>query len=420
MSASLGGGLAIRVLYIHHYGAFGGASRSLLELIRGFEQNSVVARVLTPRGSVGTIFTASRVDVIETVGISKFDHTRYSHYRGARWLVLLREIWYFPFTLAALLRARSRWPDTEIVHVNELGALPAIVLSKLLLRKPLIIHVRSVQETVHGHLRGKLVAAVLRRCADAVIAIDETVRRSLPPDVACEVIHNSYLPGGGVVHSDAAPLPKLPPRQPGTLRVGMVGNLLLLKGVRELVEAARICRDRKLAVDFVLVGGNTRRLTGWTGKILEAMGFARDVERDVRRYLAERELENTVHMVNFTPHIEQVYRGMDVVCFPSHLEAAGRPVFEAAFYGVPSIVALSDALPDTFIEGETGLRMEPHSAVSLADAIERLCRDPAEISRMGARARALAERNFDTRKNAEKMLAVYRQVLERRPGAITA
>ena len=420
MSESQGSGLTIRVLYIHHYGAFGGASRSLLELIRGFKQDSVVARVLTPRGNVGSIFAASHVDVIETAGISKFDHTRYSHYRGSRWLVLLREIWYFPFTLVALLRARSRWTDTEIVHVNELGALPAIVLSKLLMRKPLVVHVRSVQETVRGSLRRRLVAAVLRRHVDAVIAIDETVRRSLPPDIACEVIHNSYLPSGGAVHRDAAPPPELPPRQPGTLRVGMVGNLLLLKGVREIVEAARLCRDRKLAVDFVLVGGNTRRLTGWTGKLLEALGFARDVERDVRRYIAEHKLENTVHLVNFTPHIEQVYRDLDVVCFPSHLEAAGRPVFEAAFYGVPSIVALSDALPDTFIEGETGLRMEPHNAVSLADAIERLCRHPGEISRMGSQARALAERNFDTRKNAEKVLAVYRRVLERRSGIKTA
>ena len=124
-----------------------------------------------------------------------------------------------------------------------------------------------------------------------------------------------------------------------------------------------------------------------------------------------------IHLVDFTPHIEQVYRDLDVVCFPSHLEAAGRPVFEAAFYGVPSIVALSDALPDTFIEGQTGLRMEPHNAVSLADAIERLCRQPGEVTRMGEQARALAARNFDARRNAEKMLSVYRRLLQRESAA---
>jgi glycosyltransferase involved in cell wall biosynthesis len=279
----------------------------------------------------------------------------------------------------------------------------------------MVIHVRSVQETSSGRLRARLVAAVLRHHADAVIAIDETVRRSLPPGIDSEVIHNSYIPGGG--QRNTAPPPELPSRQPGTLRVGMVGNLLPMKGVSELMEAARICRDRQLAVDFMLVGANTRRLSGWTGKLLEAMGFARDVERDVRQYLAANGLEDRVHLVPFTPHIDQVYRGMDVLCFPSHLEAAGRPVFEAAFYGVPGIVAISDALPDTFIEGETGLRAEPHNARSLADAIERFCRQPGEIARMGAQARALAERNFDASRNARKVAAIYERVLQRRAGA---
>jgi len=34
------GGLAIHVLYVHHAGAFGGASRSLLELIGDFPREA--------------------------------------------------------------------------------------------------------------------------------------------------------------------------------------------------------------------------------------------------------------------------------------------------------------------------------------------------------------------------------------------
>src|SRR5262245_42206448 len=108
----------ISVLYVHPVGTFGGASRSLLELVAGFPAGSVAPRLVTQRGSVVPVFEGQGMDIIQTAGISQFDHTRFGHYRGKRWLLLLREAYYLPFTLIALLRARFRWRDIDVVHVN--------------------------------------------------------------------------------------------------------------------------------------------------------------------------------------------------------------------------------------------------------------------------------------------------------------
>jgi glycosyltransferase involved in cell wall biosynthesis len=87
-------------------------------------------------------------------------------------------------------------------------------------------------------------------------------------------------------------------------------------------------------------------------------------------------------------------------------------VIEAAFFGVPSIVAVRDPQPDTIVHNETGICIHSPDPARLADAIEHLQRNPSERTRLGEGARRLARRNFDRDQNAAAMLAVYREVAE--------
>lgn len=405
--------MAISVLYIHPYGAFGGASRSLLELIRGFPEYSIEPCLITPRGTVVDAFSGTNVRIFDTAGISQLDHTRYGYYRDKRWLILLRELGYLPFTAGSLIWARLRWPNPDVVHVNELTALPAILLAKLIFRVPIVVHVRSVQHKRSGGLRTRLIACTLRRYASAVIAIDRTVARSLPPDVQCEIVHNGFtprfLPG-----DDTRPRFGNPDQVGLPLRVGMVSNFLAFKGVQEFVEAARLCRDRGLNAEFVLTGGSTRQLGKLRGWLLSRLGFAVDVESDIRRYIAEHRLDGYVRLEGFVHDISAVYRRLDLLCFPSLLDAVGRPVYEAAFWKIPSIVAIRNPEPDTLVDGVTGLCIPPGDPERLADAVERFHARPADLRRMGEAAQVLAKENFDSAKNAERVLNIYRHLLPAR------
>jgi glycosyltransferase involved in cell wall biosynthesis len=375
-----------RVLYIHPVGTFGGASRSLLELLRAFPAGAVKPLLIVPRGSAADLLEQAGFEVMRVLGVSRYDTTRYGHYRGLRWLILLREIWLLPFTLVALWKARRR--DIDLIHINDVPILGAGLVAKWLLGRPLVVHVRSVQQ--HSPL--------LRR-ADAVIAIDETVRASLPASVPVQVIHNGFTP--------APSAPRLTSLHAGSLRVGMVGTLLALKGVFEFLEAARLVLAQGANVDFVLVGSNTRKLHGFKEKVLRTLGFAQDVEAGVERFVAAHGLGERVHRVEFVAEVSSVYESLDVVCFPSHLDAIGRPVIEAAWHSLPSIAALSEPRADTFIPFETGLQVPARDPRALAQAILELERNRQEVKRMGAAARRLAERNFDSRRNAARVLEVY-------------
>lgn len=399
----------LRVLYIHLTGAFGGSSRSLLETVRAFPEGAVQALFVTPRGTAGRFFSAVG-EVIEARGLTQFDNTRYSHYRGLRWLVLLREIAYLPATVLALHRARQRWGAVDLIHLNEFTGLIPLWLARRWFRASAVIHVRSVARVAPGSRRTCWVNRMLAQEAGAVIAIDHTVRGSLPAELHVDVIHNAFSPKDAQT-PDHAFDHKLGALRPESFKVGFVGNLLRVKGIEELIEAARLTRDRGLDIEFVVVGDDAHSSLGWRARGLNLLGLRQNMRAEVEEMLDRHSLRDRVHLVGFSTDIARAYRRMDVLAFPSHYDAPGRPIFEAAFFGVPSIVAVREPKPDTLVDGVTGLAIEPRAVEQLARAIERLASNRETTRRMGEAAHRLAVSQFNVDRNAARMLELYRRVV---------
>jgi glycosyltransferase involved in cell wall biosynthesis len=404
--------LKISVLYIHHCGTFGGASRSLLELIKAFPQKSVKPHLITQKGNVVRFFENDGVPVISTAGISQFDNTRYGYYRRFRWLLLVREVFYCYFTFRAIYNARKKWKYIEIIHINEITNILSIYLSKIIFKKPVIVHIRSVQQTRKAAFRYKLIMSFTRRYLDYVITIDETVKKSLPGDLADKTIHNGFRPETDfrLKKNNEDNIARLINAPLGFLRIAMVGNLLKFKGVFEFIKAAKICIDKNLKINFYLVGDNVKKQDGFKASVLKKMKLSHYINSDVKNFVQKNRLNERIHFLNFTPEINKVYENIDILCFPSHLNAVGRPVLEAAFFKVPSIVAINDPLDDTIIDGETGICIESKDPQALAGAIEYFYSNPDEIKRMGESAYQLAIKNFDIQRNAEKVLAIYEKL----------
>ena len=113
----------------------------------------------------------------------------------------------------------------------------------------------------------------------------------------------------------------------------------------------------------------------------------------------------------FVADINDIYGRFDVLCFPSRINAVGRPVFEAAFFGKPSIVAFRDRSEDEgIIHQSTGLIIREKDSGGLADAMLYFIRNPHSAKKMGIAAKKLAENNFNIEKNAEKLLKIYLQI----------
>ena len=389
----------LRVLYLHPFGAFGGATKSLAEMFSALPAGSVQGTVICPPGVASDSLHAAGLTVLPTRGLPQWDDTRFSHYRGARWLILLREIRLWPAALRAL-RSAARLEPFDLIHCNEVTALFVGVVAKRMLRAPLLVHVRSLQRGASGGRISGWLQGLLRSRADAVVAIDEAVRRTLPAQLPVEVIHNGM---------------KVPAQLPlrvskGPFCVGIVGVLHRAKGVYELVEAARLLRDRGVAVRVLIVGANVHQLSGLRGWLLRKLDFARDVRGELEAYVALHDLADVVEFTGFVADIRPIYSRLDAVCFPSHLDAPGRPVFEAALFGLPTIVAMRNPTRDVIVPFETGLCIDQPTPQAIADAIQTLARDRVAARRMGGQARQMALQRFESSVCATRMLALYRKL----------
>jgi len=400
----------MRVLYIGGVGPFGGASRSLYEAVGALPEGVVDAYFLMPHGTALDVYRRVAKDSLAVRGITRFDHTRATYYRGKRWIVALREAFHALPTLAGLRRARARWPQIDIVHVNEFTEILPGIIAKRIFGARLVVHVRSLVHTDLTQKRTRWLHRMLHRHADAVIAIDDTVRATLPADLSVDVVHNSFTPAASEA-IDARYLAQFERLRPGALIVGFVGNLLRTKGIVELVDAAALVRQAGADVQFVIIGGETAGADSAASAIARRMGLAQNSQEQVTALIAQHGLDDDVLLFGPTKDIQRVYPRMDVLAFPSYFDAPGRPVFEAAFFGVPSIVAVRDPTPDTLVDGETGIAIAEPTPDLIAAAILRCVADRAAVRRMGDAAKQLALRNFVPATNALQLLAVYRRLV---------
>jgi glycosyltransferase involved in cell wall biosynthesis len=123
------------------------------------------------------------------------------------------------------------------------------------------------------------------------------------------------------------------------------------------------------------------------------------------------------HRVIFTGYrdrdLPQVLAAAD--CFA--LMAAGsdescRAALEAMAAGRPVVARAVGALPETVVDGETGLLVGDESPYAVAEALATILGDPARARAMGDNGRRRAEVEFSPERSVAIVEAVYRRIVE--------
>jgi glycosyltransferase involved in cell wall biosynthesis len=102
--------------------------------------------------------------------------------------------------------------------------------------------------------------------------------------------------------------------------------------------------------------------------------------------------------------LRDLYRTSDVFVLPSRSETFGIAAIEAGAAGLPVVLSAVGGLRELVIDGVTGFSVKPGNGDELAGALRRLVAD-AELRRtLGGAARERAERQFDSRVNAGRLV----------------
>jgi glycosyltransferase involved in cell wall biosynthesis len=100
-------------------------------------------------------------------------------------------------------------------------------------------------------------------------------------------------------------------------------------------------------------------------------------------------------------------------------ETFGMVVIEAFASGTPVIVSRIGVLAEIVTDGETGLLFEPGDAVDMASKMQWALNNPERMREMGLNARKLYEEKFSADQNYQRLIAIYREVIEEMKSGLT-
>ena len=201
------------------------------------------------------------------------------------------------------------------------------------------------------------------------------------------------IPGSGVSLAEFAATPQPAAAEP---LVVLPARVLVDKGVREFVGAARLLRERGLAARFALVGAHDTHNPGAVPA----------------RELAAWRDEGLVEIWGHREDMPTVLAGADVVCLPSYHEGLPKALLEAAACGRALVATEVPGCRAICRDGETGLLVPPGDVPALADAIENLLADAGLRAMLGAAGRALVESHFAAERINAQTLALYLRVID--------
>jgi glycosyltransferase involved in cell wall biosynthesis len=212
-----------------------------------------------------------------------------------------------------------------------------------------------------------------------------TRARLLPPS------HVHMIRGSGVDIARFAPAPE-PPSPP--VRVVYAGRLLWSKGVRELVEAARELKTRRVPAEVVLAGDPDVE----NPESIPAVA----VEAWVR--------DGLVSHVPWTDDMASVWRGAHIAVLPSYREGLPKALLEAAACARPIVATDVPGCREIARDGVNALLVPPRDAHALAAAIERLAADAGLRARFGAAGRELVVNEYAESIVVRETLDLYRRL----------
>jgi glycosyltransferase involved in cell wall biosynthesis len=278
----------------------------------------------------------------------------------------------------------------EIAHAHNPSSLPYALLAKASVRARVVM-------TRHGQQQKRLIGNWQWRCADAVVAVSQSVAALMQaehPAIAhkISVIANGVHLAGGH-RSRAEVRADLGLRDE---RVGiMVARLDRFKGHNSLLQALSILREQKLPATMLLVGDGPERTS------IEGLAHQLDLGPDRLRLLGYRS------------DISDLLSAADFFVLPSLAEGLPLSMLEAMAQALPVVVTPVGGIPEVITDGLNGLLVPVNQSETLAQVLAELLRDPARGRSLGSAALHHVRDHYSFERMAQRYEALYRGLLVR-------
>lgn len=185
--------------------------------------------------------------------------------------------------------------------------------------------------------------------------------------------NNRLLPGSGVnLHQHRfEPYPE----EAAPLRFVFIGRMMKAKGIDELIQAAKIIKEKYPQVNFDLVGG---------------------CEEYYDQKLKELNRDGIINYHGKQEDVHEFLASSHAIILPSYHEGLANVLLEAASTGRPILASKVPGCIETFDDSVSGFGFEVKNADKLVEAVEKFIQLPHEHKKMmGIAGRKKMEKQFD-------------------------
>lgn len=377
----------MKVCFVSHSGALGGAELSLYEAAKGLRNRGHEPHVVMPApGALGDRLASAGVDVSVVryplwVSAGRWRDARHRLRRLAGSAVASR---------ALAQHFRRLGPD--VVVTNTL-ALPSAALAAWRLGLPHVWYIHEFGEEDHGlsfDLPRRISHRLIDRLSARVLVNSRAVQRSVEAWVSPERVRLAYY----AVEVSAPDRNGITSNR--NLQLVLLGRMAPGKRQEEAIRAAGVLAESGISVQLTLVGTAVPEYRDYLAELVCLLG-----------------LERQVRFVPFTDRAASYLASADAALMCSRMEAFGRVTVEAMKLGKPVIGANSGGTPELIQHGVNGLLYRPGDPHDLAQKIASLWQDRSLLLEMGRRAEPWAMSTFNLDRYAEALVSTFEEAMGR-------
>ncbi|HZS10868.1 MAG TPA: glycosyltransferase family 4 protein [Nitrospirales bacterium] len=236
----------------------------------------------------------------------------------------------------------------------------------------------------------------LMRRADRVVVMSDAMATMFAgagiAPARMRVIHNALDPDEYDAAADGAPLRAECNAGPDDVLLGVIGRFSTEKGQAIFLRALSSVVASKIRVKAALIGDGL------------------DAER-LRQLTADLKLQDYVSFTGYRLDMSAVYAALDLVVIPSLSEGLPNVLLEAMYHRKPVVATRVGAIPDV-LAGELGRWIvPPGDGAALARAIGDAVGDERARDVLGTAGRRVVQERFSPEQRVERIVDVYRDVL---------
>lgn len=391
----------MKILFVHHMPMVGGATVSLLGLVKFLKSKGHDVEVLFTRrkGNAFFLFDNAGISYRFVDGVQIYGHAygAYNSFASRRpWSPIVNLIKVFTSVRTAEIAIQQSSPD--IVYLNTSVLLSFSIAAKRL-NKKVVWHLR---ERIHSGIFGfrkTLVRYLFRNNANLIISISKDNKKTLGIADA-HVIYNSvdvnmYKELKSSIHLKG---------KEENLTFAFLGGSVPSKGAEVGIKAFLKLLNNYPDCQMVVAGKFER----------DNRRVMNTIERKVDELLVRSKSKGKIKFLGVLnqEEIAKLLINSNVLLWPANVPHFSRPIMEAMVLGIPTLASNFESTREIVKNGKTGLLVQPNTDGFYKGML--YCREHLnQLEQMGNAGQKFALENFNESKNLQKVMTLVEELMTR-------